>query len=90
MITPDYNLLYKYFSVKKNIVITTHRSPDGDALGSSIALYDRLKAKGHNVNIIVPNSFPRFLKFLQHKKEIIVFENQKEEASDLIKTADTY
>ena len=28
------------FSGTKNIVITTHRSPDGDAIGSSLAVYN--------------------------------------------------
>ena len=90
MITPDYNFLRKYFSKKKNIIITTHRSPDGDALGSSIALYDSLIEKGHNVHIIVPNSFPRFLEFLPHKEEIIIFESDVEKASNLIKKSDTF
>ena len=64
MTTPDYNFLKKYFSKSRKVVITSHRSPDGDALGSSIALYDRLKEHGHEVNIIVPNSYPNYLKFI--------------------------
>ena len=32
-------------NVARQIVITTHLSPDGDALGSSLALYHFLKSK---------------------------------------------
>jgi len=49
----------------EKIVITTHLSPDGDALGSSLALYHYLKGRGKQVRIIVPNSFPYFLKWMQ-------------------------
>ena len=40
----------------EQIVITTHLSPDGDALGSSLALYHFLKREKKQVRIIVPNS----------------------------------
>ena len=90
MITPDYSFLKKYFSKTRNIVITTHRSPDGDALGSSIALFDRLKNHGHEVSIVVPNSFPDFLKFIPFSNDVIIFEQNEKEATDLIKKADTF
>jgi phosphoesterase RecJ-like protein len=49
----------------EKIVITTHLSPDGDALGSSLALYHFLKRRNKNVRVIVPNSFPYFLKWIK-------------------------
>ena len=86
----DFSYLKKHFSSKKNIVITTHRTPDGDALGSSIALYEALKLDGHNVNIIVPNNFPYFLNFLPFSSEAIIFEKENEKAINLISKADTF
>ena len=44
-----------------NIVITTHKSPDGDAIGSSLAFYHYLKNQGKNVTVVVPDAFPDFL-----------------------------
>mgnify|MGYP003320233407 CR=1 FL=1 len=41
-------------SSKNNIVITTHVNPDGDAIGSSLALYNFLLKMNHSVNVIVP------------------------------------
>ena len=90
MITPDYSFLKNYFSKKRKIIITTHRSPDGDALGSSIALYDRLIAHGHQVNIVVPNSFPDFLKFIPFSDDVVIFEENKKYGTELINNADTF
>ena len=43
--TIDYAFIKNFLLTKKNIVITTHKTPDGDALGSSLALYHELKKK---------------------------------------------
>ena len=45
-----------------SIVITTHKSPDGDAVGSSLALYHYLNKLDKNVTVIVPDAFPNFFK----------------------------
>ena len=44
----------------ENIVITCHKGPDGDAIGSSLALYLYLKKQGKKAMIIVPDDFPFF------------------------------
>jgi len=41
-----------------NIVIVTHVSPDGDALGASLGLYQFLNILEKNVTVIVPNAYP--------------------------------
>lgn len=56
------------------IVITSHLSPDGDAIGSSLALYHFLKSYGKNVRIIVPNAFPAFLKWMDGSSHIDIYE----------------
>lgn len=38
----------------KNIVLLTHENPDGDAIGSSLAMYIELKNQGKNVDLIIP------------------------------------
>lgn len=48
----------------KSIVILTHENPDGDAVGSSLALYEALKEIGkEDVDLIIPE-YPRTYKFL--------------------------
>lgn len=38
----------------KNIIILTHEVPDGDAIGSSLAMYIGLKQLGKDVDIVIP------------------------------------
>ena len=52
-----------------SIVILTHESPDGDAVGSGLALYNALKLYGKNPDIIIPE-FPRTFNFLPGASEI--------------------
>ncbi len=56
----------------ENIVILTHESPDGDAVGSSLAMYQALKQLGKNVDLVIPEH-PKTFDFLpcadQIKKE---------------------
>lgn len=72
----------------EKIVITAHRSPDGDALGSSLALWHYLRNRGKNARIIVPNSFPYFLKWMPGAKDIEVFEYNPTAGKHLIAQAD--
>lgn len=72
----------------KSIVITTHYKPDGDALGSSLAMFLWLKAQGHRTQLIVPSDYPPFLAWMPHQEEAIIYTENKEIADDLIKQAD--
>ncbi len=53
----------------KSIVILTHENPDGDAIGSGLALFNALKAYGKNPDIIIPD-YPRIFEFLPGTDEI--------------------
>ena len=44
--------LKNLLSTKQNVVITTHVNPDGDAIGSSVALLNFLIKMGHGVSVI--------------------------------------
>jgi bifunctional oligoribonuclease and PAP phosphatase NrnA len=70
------------------IVITTHKSPDGDAIGSSLGLYHFLKNKGKKVVVIVPDAFPDFLKWMSLSDEIVYFDKDKEIALNHIVNSD--
>ncbi len=70
------------------IAITTHTNPDGDAIGSSLAIYHYLKSKGANVEAVVPNMFPEFLKWLPASKEMVIFEQQAKKAKTILAEAD--
>lgn len=71
-----------------SIVILTHYNPDGDAIGSSLGLKHYLRAKGIHAEIIVPNDFPKFLKWMPEAKKAIIAEYKRRQAFDLIQEAD--
>ncbi|OIP50441.1 MAG: DHH family phosphoesterase [Flavobacteriaceae bacterium CG2_30_34_30] len=75
-------------STKKNIVIVTHKNPDGDAIGSSLALFIYLKKQGHNVQVIVPNEYPDFLKWMPQNESILIYEKHKTKANQIILEAE--
>lgn len=71
----------------KNIIITTHQKPDGDALGASLALYHYLKRKGHNVNVISPTDFPSYFNWMPAAANVLDFEKNENETKKLITNA---
>lgn len=75
-------------SAGKNIVITTHHKPDGDAMGSSLGLYHFLCALGHNVHVITPTDYPYFLHWMPGHPEVINFMEAEAKASELVASAD--
>ncbi|NQX82354.1 MAG: DHH family phosphoesterase [Flavobacteriaceae bacterium] len=75
-------------ATKKNIVIVSHRNPDGDAMGSSLAMYHYLIKKGHNVTVILPNEAPNFLKWMPKSEDIINFEKNTDLAYSILNKSD--
>lgn len=84
----DFEAVKLLLNQPKNIVITTHRSPDGDAIGSSLGLYHILKAHGHSVDVIVPDQFPGFLKWMTGSNSVIVYELSKIRSKEALQKAD--
>ena len=74
-------------SSAENIVITTHTSPDGDALGSSLALSGMLKQFGKRVHIITPDIPAATLRFIPGTKEIVSYAKYPEFAQKLFDEA---
>ena len=70
------------------IVICTHVNPDGDAIGSSLALKHFLERKGKQATVIVPNIFPDFLKWLPGAESILIYTKQQEQIKTVIEAAD--
>lgn len=68
--------------------ITTHANPDGDAVGSSLALSALLRSLGKQTCIIMPNDCPDFLKWLVGYDSIVLFDKQAQKASEFLHKAD--
>ena len=78
----------EFINQSNNVVILTHMSPDGDAMGSSLAMRHFLEAQGKHVSVIVPNAFPDFLAWLPKADEDIIYESRRAEADVLLDQAD--
>jgi phosphoesterase RecJ-like protein len=72
----------------KRIVIVPHKNPDGDAIGSTLALYHYLSEKGHHASVIAPNDYPEFLKWIPRESTIVNHETHTKEANALITEAE--
>lgn len=79
----------------KHIVIFTHMAPDGDAMGSALAIYHSIKNKEHgaqteSVHVIVPNAFPAFFNWMPEADKILIYEKQSKECDPIIAAADLF
>lgn len=84
----DATYLQKLVGASKNIVITSHKSPDGDAIGSALAMYHILRNIGKSAVVILPDDVPEFLQWLDGYDKIVVFQNSSHEALKLIADAE--
>lgn len=69
------------------IVITSHKSPDGDSIGSSLGLKRFLKAMGKDAVICHPDPCPNFLEWAKHSDIILDYENNEEKVTNLLNEA---
>lgn len=71
------------------IVICCHKSPDGDALGSSLAWAEYLRTQGKEPDIIVPDAYPDFLQWLPGSDRIIRYDKHAaDKADEMLQKAD--
>ncbi len=84
----DTAVLKNFLSDSRKIVITTHANPDADALGSSLGLFHFLKSLGHEVHVIVPNSYPDFLEWMAGNDTVTIYEEDRVKSDELLDAAD--
>jgi len=78
----------KLLSTSKKIVVVGHKNPDGDAVGSCLGLANYLQQKDHTVQVVMPNDFPSFLKWIPETETIINFNQHSAKVRDAIYQAD--
>lgn len=84
----DILALKELLATPKKIAIIPHKSPDGDALGSTLALYHFLLKENHHATVISPNDFPNFLAWLPSSENVLIFESNKEISTQTILDAE--
>lgn len=84
MTNTDIQAIQSLLSQPKKIAIIPHRSPDGDAMGSTLALYHFLLKGNHQPVVIAPNEFPEFLAWLPGSETVLVYEKDKENVTRIL------
>ena len=87
MNTAEITELKALLSEPKRIVVIGHKNPDGDAIGSTLGLSTYLEKLGHNVRVMVPNDYPKFLKWMPGNEDILKFETHSDNCGTLLKKA---
>ncbi len=84
----DIQAIQLLLATPKKIAIIPHRSPDGDAMGSTLALYHFLIKLQHKPTVISPNDFPEFLAWMPSSESVLIYENDKEATTKIVKEAE--
>lgn len=73
-----------YINGSDNFVVTSHISPDGDNIGSTLGMYYSLKKLGKNVYYVLDDNAPRNLEFLVEDINILKSNEFNENVYSLI------
>jgi phosphoesterase RecJ-like protein len=83
----EISIVQELLSTKQRVVILTHRNPDGDAIGSALALQGFLSLTGHETAVIFPSDWPSLYGFLKGVHDAIVYDREKDRAVQVIREA---
>ncbi len=84
----NYKKLADAIKKSKRMAIVTHWNPDGDAMGSSLALSLFLQKLNKEAKVIVPNAFPQFLAWMPDSKKVLVYQNDEKKVQNYIEKCD--
>jgi len=80
--------LRPFLETPRKIAIVTHWSPDGDAMGSSLALQNYFLKCGHHSRVVVPNDYPEFLWWMKGHDAVLVAEKHMKKAYAALQEAE--
>jgi len=83
----DIQAIQLLLAAPKKIAIIPHRGPDGDAMGSTLALYHFLVKNNHDATVIAPNDFPDFLAWLPGSETVKIFEKDTQNCAKILEEA---
>ena len=63
---------FKVLEKPRSIALIAHMRPDGDAIGSCLAMKHVLDQLGHTCNVIAPDEFPDFLNWMKGSDEVYI------------------
>ena len=81
-------LMDQLISDAQTMLVVCHKSPDGDAIGSSLAWAEFLRHRGKDVTVMVPDQYPDFFKWLPNTDKIVRYDKHPDKGDMLLKIAD--
>lgn len=84
----DIQAVQALLATPKKIAIIPHRGPDGDAMGSTLALYHFLLKQNHQPIVVAPNEFPDFLAWLPGSETVKIYEKDKDNCTAILEDAE--
>jgi phosphoesterase RecJ-like protein len=84
----DIQAIQLLLSTPKKIAIIPHRSPDGDAMGSTLGLYHFLLKNNQHPVVVSPNEFPDFLAWMPGSETVKIFEKDKLNCTQILEEAE--
>ena len=84
----DLNELFEYLQTPRRIILIPHVRPDGDAIGSALALKLYFEKKQHTADIISPDDFPDFLNWMHQSEKVFIHQKNPKTCFALLTKAD--
>jgi phosphoesterase RecJ-like protein len=88
MNTLDIQAIQLLLATPKKIAIIPHRGPDGDAMGSTLALYHFLLKNNQHPVVVSPNEFPDFLAWMPGSETVKIYEKDRENCTKILEEAE--
>jgi phosphoesterase RecJ-like protein len=88
--TIDWQRFAKIVHSASTIILTVHHRPDGDCIGSVLAMHQILRHLGKDVRVVAPHKTPPTLAFLDPHNDIACLENMTDEERHWFQSADLF
>ena len=88
MTTDQLAQMDQLISTAQSVLVVCHKSPDGDAIGSSLGMAEYLRLRGKDVTVVVPDQYPDFLHWLPNSEKIVRYDKHPSKCDMLFKIAD--
>ncbi len=75
----NFKAIIEQINIANNVIITSHENPDGDSIGSCLAMLNYIESKGKKGTIYFYNNIPDCYKFLPGAERINIFNDSDEE-----------
>lgn len=80
--------IFPQLTERKTIAITMHQKPDADAMGSALGLFHFLRQFDHEVRVISPTNWARWLNWMEGVEEVTDYELEKSKADAYLDRCD--